>query len=76
MTCNCATWGSAAHCPVHTQADFDAAKPDDPQVTEQDIRTFAQKVLSLGWDWGQGYHSSDNAQMQLRRYLREFFDYD
>lgn len=24
--CNCATYGSAAHCPVHTQADYDAAE--------------------------------------------------
>jgi hypothetical protein len=24
-SCNCATYGSALHCPVHTQADFEAA---------------------------------------------------
>lgn len=33
-SCNCASFGSARHCPVHTQADYDAQQgrnlgPDD-----------------------------------------------
>ena len=31
--CNCATFGGAAHCSVHTQADFDAQQGDPAALT-------------------------------------------
>jgi hypothetical protein len=72
LNCNCHL-GSAAHCPIHTRADFDAQRPTR-EVTEQGLRDFASKMLNLGWEYGQGFHNQDGAFFQMRRYLREFFD--
>lgn len=46
--------------------------PDTVTIAVTDLEHLADKLLSLGWEYGQGMHTRAQAEHHAARYLREF----
>lgn len=70
MTCNCATHGSAKLCPVHTQADYDAAERDR-KMSDDELRNEVGKAIEPVW-WIRQYLDDDSEEAKAFDTVREF----